>query len=380
MKFTAKTLYGLENVLAAELKELGAGDIKPVNRAVLFSGSLELLYKVNYCSRTALSVLVSVDSFNIASKDDLYRKTLKINWSEVMDVDSRFSVVPVVNSKIFGHTGYPGLIVKDAIADHFRRKTGIRPSVEPSDPDVMVNLHISNDKADISLDSTVVPLFKRGYRMEQGLAPLNEVLAAGIIKLSGWDLRSPLTDPMCGSGTIPVEAGLMAANIPPGKFRKSFGFTRWKFYDDELFRKVRLESDAGICNNSVSITACDVSEAAIKMAVSNIDNAGLTGQVRTLVRDFRDLKPDEPGGWLIFNPPYGKRLQTAEADSLYGMIGTALKHNFPGSRAWIITSGSEHLKNIGLKMKTKLNLYNGSIECILAGYELYEGSRKQVKG
>ncbi len=379
MKFAAKTLYGLENILAAELKELGAGDIKPANRAVLFSGSMEMLYKVNYCSRSALSILVSVDSFSISSKDDLYRKTLKIDWSEIMDVDSRFSVVPVVSSKIFGHTGYPGLIVKDAIADHFRRKTGIRPSVDPADPDVMINLHISNDRVDISLDSSVVPLFKRGYRVEQGLAPLNEVLAAGIIKLSGWDCKTPLTDPMCGSGTIPVEAGLMAANISPGKFRKSFGFTRWKFYDEGLFRKVRLESDAKISRIPVSITACDVSEAAVKQAIDNIDNAGLTGQLKTMVKDFRDLKPEEPGGWLIFNPPYGKRLQAAETEALYGMIGTALKHNFPGFRAWIITSGSEHLKNIGLKMKTKHTLYNGSIECILAGYELYEGSRKQMK-
>jgi putative N6-adenine-specific DNA methylase len=180
MRFVAKTLYGLENVLADELKELGAADIKPANRAVLFTGNLEMLYKVNYCSRCALSILVSVDDFRIRSKEDLYNRTLRIDWSSVMDPDSTFSVVPVVNSNLFGHTGYPGLIVKDAIADHFRNKTGRRPSVDTADPAVMVNLHISNDNVNLSIDSSVAPLFKRGYRKVQGEAPLNEVLAAGI--------------------------------------------------------------------------------------------------------------------------------------------------------------------------------------------------------
>jgi putative N6-adenine-specific DNA methylase len=377
MNFTAKTLYGLENVLAEELKELGATSVEPANRAVLFTGNLELLYRVNYCCRCALSILVSVDEFRINSKDDLYRRTLKINWSEIMDPDSRFSVVPVVNSTLFGHTGYPGLIVKDAIADHFRKKYGRRPSVDAADPDVMVNLHISNENVDISIDSTVVPLFKRGYRKEQGTAPLNEVLAAGILKLSGWDCTSPLSDPMCGSATIPVEAGLMAGNIPPGKFRKFFGFSRWKNYNEELFRNVKLENDGKICRIPVRIDASDISEQAVAQAVENINSAGLTGQVSAGVMDFKDLKPVERGGFLVFNPPYGQRLQPDEPERLYGMIGTSLKHNFPGYRAWIITSGKEHLKNIGLKPKSKFTLYNGSIECILAGYELYEGSRKQ---
>ena len=380
MRFTAKTLYGLEDVLAEELRELGAQDVYPANRAVLFTGNLELLYRVNYCSRCALSVLVSVDEFRIASKDDLYRKTMKINWSDIMDPDTRFSVVPVVNSKIFGHTGYPGLIVKDAIADHFRKRSGRRPSVDTADPDVMVNLHISNENADISIDSSVIPLFKRGYRKEQGMAPLNEVLAAGILKLSGWDCKSPLSDPMCGSGTIPVEAGLMACNIPPGKFRKFFGFSRWKNYDEELFRKVRLENDGKAGSVTVKITASDISGQVLKQAVDNINSAGLTDQVTASVMDFRDLKPSEPGGWLVFNPPYGQRLVPGEIDALYNMIGTSMKHNFPGYKAWIITSGKEHLKNIGLKPKTKFTLYNGSIECILAGYELYEGSRKHREG
>jgi putative N6-adenine-specific DNA methylase len=377
MKFIAKTLYGLENVLAEELKGLGGGDVRPANRAVLFTGNRELLYKVNYCSRIALSILVSIDEFRIRSKDDLYRRTSMIDWSAILDPDSTFSVVPVVNSNLFGHTGYPGLIVKDAIADYFRNNYGRRPSVDPVNPAVMINLHISNDSANISLDSSVVPLFKRGYRTGQGAAPLNEVLAAGILKLTGWDAATPLSDPMCGSGTIIIEAGLMACQIPPGKFRSFFGFTRWKDYDEELFRKVKLECEGQICRMPAVIEGSDISEQAVKQAVENIRNAGLSGQISVGVSDFKDAKSVGKGGYLVFNPPYGQRLKPDEIESLYGMIGSSLKHNYPGYKAWIITSGKEFLREIGLKPKVKYTLYNGALECTLAGYELYEGSKKQ---
>jgi putative N6-adenine-specific DNA methylase len=377
MKFTAKTLYGLESVLAEELKDLGAADIRTANRAVLFNGNMELLYRVNYCSRCALSVLVSIDDFIIRSKDDLYRQASGIDWSSIMDPDSSFSVVPVVNSKLFGHTGYPALIVKDAIADYFRKKSGRRPSVDTANPSVMINLHISNDNVNISLDSSVVPLFKRGYRTDKGAAPLNEVLAAGILKLSGWDASSSLTDPMCGSGTIPIEAGLMACHIPPGKFRNFFGFTRWKDYDEELFSRIKIDCDGQISRMHVSISGSDILEQAVLQAVENINNAGLSGQISVEVSDFKDVKPKDNCGYLVFNPPYGQRLKPDEIENLYSMIGTSLKHNFPGYRAWIITSGKELLKNIGLKPKAKYTLYNGALECILAGYELYEGSKKQ---
>lgn len=377
MRFIAKTLYGLENVLAEELKELGVEDITTANRAVLFSGDLELLYRVNYCSRCALSILVSVDDFRIRSKDDLYNRTLRIDWSSVLNPDSTFSVVPVVNSKLFGHTGYPGLIVKDAIADHFRKKTGKRPSVDTNDPDVMINLHISNESVNLSIDSTVVPLFKRGYRKAQGAAPLNEVLAAGILKLSGWDGRSPLYDPMCGSGTILIEAGLMACHIPPGRSRPFFGFSRWKNYDSGLFSKVKAVSDGEITGLNMTISGGDISEQAVSQAIENIESAGLSGKIAIEIQDFKDAHGHGTGEFLVFNPPYGQRIRAEEIENLYKTIGSSLKHNFPGCGAWIITAGKELIKNIGLKPKVKYTLYNGSIECILAGYELYEGTRKQ---
>ena len=378
MKFTAKTLYGLENVLAGELEELGASDIQPANRAVLFSGSKELLYKVNYCSRSVLSILVPLSGFRIRSKEDLYKKASEVEWSEIMDHNSSFSVAPVVRSELFTHSGYPALIVKDAIADYFRKETCKRPSVNKSDSDVVINLHISNDHVDISLDSSVIPLYKRGYRAEQGLAPLNEVLAAGMLMLAGWDGTLPLQDPMCGSGTLLIEAQLIASRIPPGKFRPSFGFTRWKDFDQTLFNKVKKESEAQIIKSGTLVTGSDISEIAVKQAQANVRKAGLEGMISIGLSDFKDVGRAADNGYLVLNPPYGERLKPAEIESLYSMIGSTLKHHFAGNKAWIITSGKEYLNNIGLKPKKKYTLFNGALECVFAGYELYEGTKKHA--
>jgi len=376
MKFIAKTLFGLERVLAEELLILGASDVTQANRAVLFSGNKELLYRVNYCSRCALSVLVLVSDFRIRSKDDLYTNAMRIDWSAFMSADQTFSVVPVVNSELFDHTGFPGLVVKDAVADYFRKKAGKRPSVSTADPDIQINVHISHENVTISLDSSVIPLFKRGYRAEQGEAPLNEVLAAGILMISGWDGACSLTDPMCGSGTIPIEAGLLACNIPPGKFRQFFGFSRWIGYDDELFKRLKNDCESQIRKSRVIISGSDISETAVIQARANIEKAGLADQIKVEIADFKDIKPIEKNGYILMNPPYGQRLKPDDIDQLYNMIGTSLKHNCAGNKAWIITSGREYLKNIGLKTSSKHTLYNGALECVLAGYELYEGTRK----
>jgi putative N6-adenine-specific DNA methylase len=376
MKFVAKTLYGLENVLAGELEAMGALQVKPLNRAVSFNGSSDLLYRSNYCLRTALSILVPVADFTIRSKDDLYRKASEIDWAGIMDSESTFSVMPVVNSPLFTHSGYPGLVLKDTVADYFRGKTGKRPSVNTSDPDILINLHISNEKVTISLDSSVVPLYKRGYRAEQGMAPLNEVLAAGILMLSGWDPSASLIDPMCGSGTLLIEAGMIANRIPPGKFRGFFGFTKWKSFDESAFLKVKRECDSSIIESSALICGSDISEMAVKQSAANISKAGLTDRITLKVSDFSDLKSIDNKGYLVMNPPYGERLIPEDIDRLYSMIGTTLKHNFSGDKAWIITSGKEYLKNIGLKPGKKYTLFNGALECILAGYDLYEGTKK----
>ncbi len=376
MKFIAKTLYGLEKVLAGEIISMGATDVEEVNRAVLFRGDKELLYTVNYCARTALSVLMHVAEFRIRSKDDLYKGGSEIDWSQLMDPDDTFSVVPVVNSPYFTHTGYPGLILKDAIADWFRKKTGRRPSVSHDNPVVVINLHISNDHVTISLDSSVVPLFKRGYRQDQVSAPLNEVLAAGILLISGWNASADLTDPMCGSGTIPIEAGLMACNIPPGKTRQFFGFQRWKDFDEKLFGKVRQDAEDRIRSSPVRISGSDISEQAVMQARINVERAGLRDVVSLEVADFAALKPAGDPGFLFLNPPYGERLLPDDTERLYNIIGTTLKHNFHGYTAWLITSNKESLKKVGLKPGAKFTVFNGALECVLLKYEMYPGTKK----
>ena len=376
MKFVAKTLYGLEKVLSEELISLGAGNVQTANRAILFEGDKSLLYRVNYSVRTALSVLMPIADFRIRSKEDLYKGGSKIEWDRFMDIDDTFSIVPVINSPHFGHTGYAGLIIKDAIADYFRNKTGRRPSVDTTNPRVLINLHISNDNVTISLDSSVVPLYKRGYRQEQTVAPLNEVLAAGILLLSGWNVSSTLTDPMCGSGTIPIEAGLIASKIPPGKFRQFFGFQKWKDFDEDLFEKIKLECNSQIGLSPVKIFGSDISEEALKFANANVARAGLSDVITLEKSDFKDLKSIDEHGYVFLNPPYGQRIKPEEIDMLYGMIGTTLKHNFPGTTAWLITSNKESLKHIGLKPKEKHTLFNGALECILLKYEMYTGTKK----
>ena len=379
MKFIAKTLYGLETVLADELVGLGASQVEKVNRAVTFSGDRDLLYRVNYCARTALSVLMHVSDFRIRSKDDLYREGSRIMWDRYLDPDDTFSIVPVVNSPHFSHTGYPGLILKDAIADYFRKKSGRRPSVNTKEPVILINLHISNDSVTVSIDSSVIPLFKRGYRQEQTVAPLNEVLAAGILLLSGWKATASLRDPMCGSGTIPIEAGLLACNIPPGKLRKFFGFQKWKDYDEELFDKIRYDADLAIVSSAVDISGSDISEGTVGQARSNAAAAGLKDVISFEVADFSTLKTDGDNGFLFINPPYGERLQPGDTDKLYSMIGSTLKHNFPGTTAWLITSNKESLKQIGLKPAEKHILFNGALECILLKYVMYSGTKKIIQ-
>ena len=377
--FVAKTLYGLEKVLAEELINLGASNVEPVNRAVLFKGDMELLYKVNYCSRTALSVLMPISDFRIGSKDDLYKKGSGIEWDTLMEADDTFSIVPVVNSPHFDHTGYAGLILKDAIADYFRKKYGRRPSVDTKNPRIVINLHISNNQVTVSVDSSVIPLFKRGYRQEQTAAPLNEVLAAGILMISGWNASAPLTDPMCGSGTFPVEAGLIACQIPPGRFRRFFGFMHWKDYDKKLFDKIRNQADSCIRKSPVKIFGSDISVEAIRQAGANISEAGLNEVIDLKVSDFKDLRPIDGNGYLFLNPPYGERLQPDDPAQLYAMIGSALKHNYPGHTAWLITSDKNSLKKVGLKPKEKHILFNGALECVLLKYELYQGTLKHAQ-
>jgi len=370
MKFIAKTLYGLEDVLAAELACHGAGSIKTANRAVTFEGDLRLLYRVNYCVRTAISVLWQVAEFNISTPDDLYRHGARIKWEDYFRAGHTFSVVPVVKSHFFRHTGYAGLILKDSVADRFRNIFGKRPSVDSANPGIVINLHIDNDRVNISLDSSVVPLFRRGYRKEQTAAPLNEVLAAGILDLSGWDGVSSITDPMCGSGTFLIEAAIRANKIPAGKFRQGFGFQQWRNYDGDKFEDIRNECNNLISFRKIKISGSDISRDALNKAIANIRAAGMTEVISVEKCDFRDLRAQDDEGYIIINPPYGQRIREADIADLYKMIGSVLKHNFAGHTASLITSDMEALKHVGLKP---------SLKCVLATYRLYSGRLSEAK-
>ena len=378
MRLVAKTLYGLEEVLAEELAVLGALKIHKLNRAVEFEGSKSMLYKVNYNSRVALSVLLPVAEYAIAGQKDLYHGAVGVDWDRFIDPSGTYAVSAVVNSKHFAHSGYAALVIKDAVADYFRRLTQKRPSVDQGSPDMLVNLHISNDRVTLSVDSTVIPLYKRGYRRESLEAPLSEVLAAGMIMLSGWKGEVPLVDGMCGSGTIPSEAGLMACNVAPGRFRKSYGFMTWKDYDAALFRSVRFEAEKREKRSPVKIYASDISAEATRITRLNIAAANLNETVDISEGDFMTKPAPAEEGVLILNPPYGKRLGGEEMDKFYGEIGSALKHHYNGYRAWILSGDPNSLKSIALKPFRKYDLLNGDIECKFNGYELYQGSRKSI--
>ena len=375
MRLTAKTFFGLENILSDELHNLGVANIKTANRAVFFEGNIKTLYKVNYCVRTALSVLMPIKEFKIRSKNDLYSIGKSIFWEKFMNVKSTFSITPVVNSPLFNHSGYAGLTLKDSIADYFREKTGARPSVNTDNPDISINLHISGANVTVSLDSSGEPLFKRGYRQAFAEAPLNESLAAGMLLMSGWNGSVPLTDPMCGSATIPIEAALIAKKIPAGKFRKSFGFQKWNNYDERLFEQVKQECDSGIVELKTKISGSDISSEAVKNATINIRNAGLENDITIETIDFKDVKTPDDAGMAMLNPPYGLRLNPDDLDSLYAMIGSKLKHSFEGYTAWILSSNREALKKIGLKPSKKHILLNGTNECMFLKYDLYKGSK-----
>lgn len=377
MKMLAKTLFGLEKVLADELTELGASSVRILNRAVSFEGETEMLYKANYCCRTALSILRPIQSFYISNAKDIYHRALKIKWDELIDLEQTFSIVPVVHSKLFNHSGYPALVLKDAIADYFTRKYEKRPSVDTTRPDITVNLHISENEVRVSLDSSGIPLYKRGYRISQSIAPINEVLAAGIIRMSGWNPDKPLLDPMCGTATIPIEAAMIALNIPAGKYRESYGFMNWKDYDEATFNRVSNEANEGIRERNLSIGCSDISPEAISSATMNLTSAGLSSHIKLYTRDFFKSGSGGEEYTIITNPPYGERIKEDDINRFYSDIGERLKHGYNSSQAWIITSNMGALKHVGLKPSEKHTLYNGSLECRLVRYDMYQGSNKR---
>ncbi|WP_044262742.1 THUMP domain-containing class I SAM-dependent RNA methyltransferase [Saccharicrinis fermentans] len=379
MKLIAKTFHGLEGVLAEELEGIGAKEVKAVNRAVEFEGDKEILYKANLQLRTAIRILLPIHHFTAKNDQELYDEVKKFDWSTIMSVHETLAIDPVVFSEIFTHSQYVALKMKDAIVDQFREKEGKRPSVDVENPSIRLVIHLAKEKATISLDSSGDSLHKRGYRTGHHKAPLNEVLAAGMVMLSGWDKKMPLIDPMCGSGTILMEAVMLAKNYPPGLHKKSFGFMGWKDYDKKLWNKVVDEAKEKITHPRLRIFGSDANIKAIDVARESALQFRFNRDISFSVTSFERLEPVYPKGMIIMNPPYGERLmKDKDIVDFYRMIGNQLKQTFIGYDAWVITSDKEALKNVGLKPLQKLKLFNGGLECGFHKFNIYDGTMKKI--
>ena len=377
-ELVAKTFQGLEEVLAKELTELGASDIEIGNRMVAFTGDKAMLYKANFCLRTAIRILKPIKHFKAQTADEVYDNVKAINWEEYLDAEKSFAVDAVVFSNEFRHSKFVAYKVKDAIVDYFRDKTGERPSVRLNNPDVLLNIHIAEDRCTLSLDSSGESLHRRGYRQEAVEAPLNEVLAAGMILMTGWRGECDLIDPMCGSGTIPIEAALIARNIAPGVFRKEFAFEKWNDFDQELFDSI-YNDESNEREFTHKIYGYDNNPKANEIAIRNVKAAGLSKDIELKIQAFQQFEQPTEKSIIITNPPYGERISTDDLLGLYQMIGERLKHAFTGNDAWILSYRDECFDQIGLKPSVKIPLYNGALECQFRKYQLFDGKYKAFR-
>ncbi len=373
----AKTSFGFEDLLVEELNLLGARNIQKATRAVLFDGDVELMYKVNLWSRVALRVLKPIGSFPAGDEQQLYEGIKRIEWNKYMEPDDTLAIDAVVNKSKLTHSLYVAQKTKDGIVDQFRNRMGQRPNVDLRKPTLRVHVHLSEDVASISLDSSGESLHKRGYRQQQGDAPLNEVLAAGMVMLSKWDAQTGLVDLMCGSGTILVEAALLAKNIAPGIFRTEFGFERWKDFDEDLWTKLREDAIAGQkASLPFRITGIERDQTVIEAARENISLAGLSADIDLHCMSFQGYTPEVLPSTIICNPPYGMRITTEDLFQMYTDLGASFKKVFPGVTAWVLTANKEASHKIGLKPSRKIPLFNGAIECRFMKFEMYAGTRK----
>jgi putative N6-adenine-specific DNA methylase len=376
----ATTQQYLEPVLVNELLNIGATDVEKHNRAVSFTGDLGVMYRANLCTRTALKVLVPFVKFKARNERDLYEEIRRIDWETYLDVDGTLAVHTSLSTDYFNHSQFVSQKTKDAIVDRFRDKFGRRPSVDIADPHLSIAVHIVRDEVSISFDSSAESLHRRGYRTEQTLAPINEVTAAGMIMLTGWDGKGAFVDPMCGSGTILIEAALYAKNIAPGLFKKRFGFMHWKNYDRKLWESIVTEARANIRETDTVFIGSDKTFKAIEIARANATRAGLDEDIRLSNKRFEEVKPPQGvAGLVVMNPPYGERLPIEEIGPFYKEIGDKLKQDFDGYTAWIISSNVSALKKVGLAASQRLTLFNGPLECKYYKFELYKGSKRQPK-
>lgn len=377
MELVAKTFFGLEEVLKKELQDLGADQIKVENRAVSFQGDWDLVYKANVAIRTAIAIILPLKKFKINTETDLYKEASKMNWEAFFDVDKTIAVRGAVHSDLFRHSQYPLLVVKDAVADSFRKSTGKRPDVNLKVPQILIDVHIAYDEVQIGLNTSGDPLFKRGYRSFMHQAPLNEVTAAGLILLSGWDKKSTFVDPMCGSGTIPIEAGLMANNIPPNISRRLFAFKNYKNFDAARFEELCSEFNNKPLKQDFEILGFDKDPNVIRGARENLRNTSLARNVKFEIQEIEKPRFElEPPGVIVTNPPYDERLEVDDVEALYKSLGDYFKQHAKGFKAFILSADKLALKAVGLKTSSREFMFNGKLKCGFFSYDLYEGSKK----
>ena len=374
----AKTFMGLEPVLAKELTQLGVHDVKIGRRMVSFTGDKEMMYRANFQLHTAIRILKPIRHFKAKSADDVYEEIKKIDWTQYLGNEKTFTVDSVVFSEEFRHSKFVSYKVKDAIVDQFREKTGKRPNISVANPDIRLNIHIAEDQCTLSLDSSGESLHRRGYRQESVEAPLNEVLAAGMILMSGWKGDTDFIDPMCGSGTILIEAALIAKNMAPGLFRKEYAFEKWPDFDADLFDSI-YNDESQEREFKHHIYGYDVDIKAVNTATLNVKAAGLTNVITVKQQDFKDFTQPQEKSIIITNPPYGERISTPDLLGTYKMIGERLKHQFKGNDAWVLSYREECFDQIGLKPSIKIPLYNGSLECEFRKYQMFDGKLKDFR-
>lgn len=374
----AKTFKGLEAVLAQELIDLGADDVQIERRAVSFSGNTEMLYRANFCLRTASRVLVPIASFRAKDADQVYAEVKKMDWAQLMTSATTFSIDATVYSETFRHSKYVTYRVKDAIADYWMERENKRPNVRLENADLLLNVHIAGELVTLSLDSSGESLHKRGYRVATTTAPINEALAAGLLLMAGWKGETDFYDMMCGSGTLLIEAALIAQNIAPGVFRKGFAFEKWNDFDAELFEQI-YNDDSRERAFTHKIYGSDAGYYAVQAALKNVQSAGQSRFIEVKQIRVQEIKREEQTPALVMmNPPYGERLaQDKDVLRLYQDVGSILKHQFNGSTAWIISSNEDALKCVGLKPGKKIHVMNGELDCLFNQYELFAGERKE---
>jgi len=374
-QMVATTLQGLEKVLAKELQLIGGNDIRTGKRAVYFSADQDLVYKANLRLRTALRILKPLKKFRAENEDDLYDGIASINWTEIFDVDKSFAIKTAVSGRYFTHSHFAALKCKDAIVDQFRKKLNERPSIETREPDLVFHVKIHRDQVTVSLDSSGVPLNKRGYRQPRAIAPLNECLAAGMLMIAGYEGKRNFVDGMCGSGTICIEAALIANKIAPGLLREDFAFMHWKDFDADLYEIIHNATVNRIKDSGLQIMGYDHNMGSVKLARKAAEAAGVDEAINFRITDFFEEDPPEAPGILVMNPPYGERIKIQDIEVLYNDIGDKFKQAYPGYQAWLLSGHEEAMKSVGLRTFDTHHLVNGKIDCRFSGYRIYSGKK-----